>query len=264
MMSARGRTGERGSSAARIELDVADGVHRLAHAYVSCYLVEEASGALTLVDGGLPAFWPLLGQALRRLGRTPEDIRAVVLTHAHFDHVGIVARVQQRTGATVWAEAREAYLAAHPYRYAHENVRGIYPLRHPRSIPLLAAMARAGALRVPGVRDTARLVPGTVLDVPGRPVVVLSPGHTWGHCALHLPDRDVLLSGDALVTLDPYTAWTGPRIVAGAATADATMALLSLDALAATGATTVLPGHGEPWTGGIAAAADLARQAGPS
>ena len=32
---------------------------------------------------------------------------------------------------------------------------------------------------------------------PGRPRVVFTPGHTYGHCALHLPDRDVLLTGDA-------------------------------------------------------------------
>lgn len=188
----------------------------------------------------------------------------MVLTHAHFDHVGVAARVRARTGATVWAHEQEAYLAAHPYRYDHENVRTLYPLRYPRSLPILAAMARAGALHVRGVRNLARLEPGEVLDVPGRPVVVLSPGHTFGHCALHLPDRGVLFTGDALVTLDPYTAKTGPRIVAGAATADAAMALRSLDALAATGAHTVLPGHGEPWTHGIRAAADHARAVGAS
>ena len=63
------------------------------------------------------------------------------------------------------------------------------------------------------------------MPVPGRPVVVPSPGHTHGHCALHLPDRDVLISGDALVTLDPYTGRRGPRIIAGAATADSGLAL---------------------------------------
>ena len=247
-----------------LELDVADGVHRLGHAYVNCYLVEGTSGDLTLVDAGLPGVWPMLGQALRALGRTPLDLRAVVLTHAHFDHVGVAGRVRERTGATVWAHPQETYLAAHPYRYAHENARSLYPLRYPRSVPILAAMARAGALRVPGVRDTSRITPGTTLDVPGQPVVVFSAGHTFGHCALHLPDRDVLLTGDALVTLDPYTAATGPRIVAGAATADAPLALRSLDALAATGARTLLPGHGEPWTDGAEAAADLARAAGPA
>lgn len=49
----------------------------------------------------------------------------------------------------------------------------------------------------------------------GRPTVIATPGHTYGHVALHLPDRDAVISGDALVTLAPYTALTGPRVVAG-------------------------------------------------
>jgi glyoxylase-like metal-dependent hydrolase (beta-lactamase superfamily II) len=100
------------------------------------------------------------------------------------------------------------------------------------------------------------------LPVPGTPRVVFTPGHTLGHCALHLPDRDVVIAGDAVVTLDPYTGRTGPRIVVRAATADSERNLESLDALAATGARTVLVGHGEPWTGGARAIVDQARAAG--
>jgi glyoxylase-like metal-dependent hydrolase (beta-lactamase superfamily II) len=247
-----------------LERDVAPGVHRLEHAYVNCYLIEGDDGRLTLVDAGLPAFWPLLGRALRELGRRPRDVAALVLTHAHFDHVGVARRLQERYGVAVWAHEKEHYLAAHPYRYAHENMRGIYPLRYPRAALILGAMGRAGALTVKGVSGVRPLDDGVTLDVPGRPRVVLSPGHTFGHCALHLPDRDVLLSGDALVTLDPYTAHTGPRIIAGAATADSAMALASLDVLAATAAGTVLPGHGEPWREGIASAVAAAKAAGPS
>ena len=247
-----------------LERDVGKGVHRLEHAYVNCYLIEDDDGRLTVVDAGLPAFWPLLGQALRELGRRPGDIAALVLTHAHFDHVGVARRLQERLGVPVWAHEKEQYLAAHPYRYAHENMRGVYPLRYPRAARILGAMARAGALTVKGVSATRSLEDGATLDVPGRPRVILSPGHTYGHCALHLPERDVLITGDALVTLDPYTAHTGPRIIAGAATADSAMALKSLDLLAATGAGTVLPGHGEPWLEGIGSAVAAARAAGPS
>ncbi|WP_127130179.1 MBL fold metallo-hydrolase [Georgenia sp. SYP-B2076] len=243
--------------------NVAEGVHRLEHAYVNCYLVEDDDG-LTVVDAGLPAFWPLLGRAIGELGFAPRDVRALVLTHAHFDHVGVARRLQRRLGMPVWAHEDEQFLAAHPYRYAHENMRGLYPVRYPRAVPILTAMARAGALWVRGVEGTRPLVPGAELDVPGHPRVVFSPGHTFGHCALHLPGRDTLLSGDALVTLDPYTARTGPRIIAGAATADSAMALRSLEALAATGARTVLTGHGEPWPGGIAAAVEHAVAAGPA
>jgi glyoxylase-like metal-dependent hydrolase (beta-lactamase superfamily II) len=81
-----------------------------------------------------------------------------------------------------------------------------------------------------------------VLPVPGSPRVVFTPGHTLGHCALHFPDRDVVIAGDAVVTLDPYTGRTGPRIIARAATADSERDLRSLDAVAAPAAGIVLVG----------------------
>ena len=103
---------------------------------------------------------------------------------------------------------------------------------------------------------------GGTLPVPGGPVVVPTPGHTLGHCALHLPDRDTVFAGDSIVTLDPYTGRTGPRLVARAATVDSERNLSTLDALAATGARTVLTGHGTPWTRGVEAAVEAARHAG--
>jgi glyoxylase-like metal-dependent hydrolase (beta-lactamase superfamily II) len=100
------------------------------------------------------------------------------------------------------------------------------------------------------------------LPVPGRPTVVHTPGHTDGHCILHFADRDAVLSGDALVTLDPYTGKAGPQIVVSAATKDTKQALASLEAVAATGATTVLSGHGEPWRQGAGAAVSHALTVG--
>ncbi|GIG28535.1 MBL fold metallo-hydrolase [Cellulomonas marina] len=241
--------------------EVADRVHRIDHAYVNCYLVEE-EGRLLLVDTGVPAHWRRIGEAVRALGRRPSDVVAVALTHGHFDHTGNVARAMDVLGVPVWAGTEDLELVEHPYRYAHENPLAAYPLRHPAGVPVLAALMAAGAWHVRGARGLRAYESGGVLPVPGRPVVVDSPGHTWGHVALHLPERGVLLSGDALVTLDPYTGGRGPQIVAGAATADSAAALASLDALEATGAATVLPGHGDPWTAGVAEAAARAREVG--
>ncbi len=243
--------------------NVAPGIHRLEHAFVNLYLVEDGDG-ITLVDTGLPTTWPLLLRALAVLERHPADITAIALTHAHFDHLGFARRAQGELGVPVWAHEKERYIAEHPYRYAHENNRLLYPILHPGSIPILGTMAVAGALNVEGITGLRTWEPGATADVPGRPRVVFTPGHTFGHCALHFPDRDTLISGDALVTLDPYTGVTGPQIVSGAATADSVEALMTLDALAATDASVVLPGHGEPWRGGIEAAVDHARAMGPS
>jgi glyoxylase-like metal-dependent hydrolase (beta-lactamase superfamily II) len=243
--------------------NVAPGIHRLEHAFVNLYLVEEGD-SLTLVDTGLPSTWPLLLRSLAILERHPADITAIALTHAHFDHLGFARRAQRELGLPVWAHAREEYIAEHPYRYAHENNRLLYPILHPASIPILARMATAGALNVEGITGLRTWQPGATADIPGRPRVVFTPGHTFGHCALHFPDRDTVISGDSLVTLDPYTGVTGPQIVSGAATANSVEALTTLDALAATDASIVLPGHGEPWRGGVEAAVDHARAMGPS
>lgn len=257
------RTGRAERAGASLTRGLAPGVHRLAHAHVNCYLIEDG-GAVTVVDAALPATWPYLRRALGAIGRAMGDVRALVLTHAHFDHLGFAKRLHEEWGVPVLAHAAEATIAAHPYAYAHENPRSLYPIRHPRGVPILAAMTAAGAFTVAGVRELTFFEAGAELDVPGRPRAVFSPGHTYGHSALHLPGRDVLLAGDALVTLDPYTGHTGPRIVCGAATADSDLALRSLDALAATGARLVLPGHGAPWRAGAARAAELARAAGRS
>src|SRR5688572_20655904 len=101
-------------------------------------------------------------------------------------------------------------------RHTHERSRAYYLLTRVTALPIVAALTRARAWWPDSVKSVVRYQDGG-LPVPGSPHVVFAPGHTLGHCVLHLPDRDVLIAGDAIVTLDPYTAKTGPRIVARAA-----------------------------------------------
>ena len=240
---------------------VAPGVHRLSSNYTNWYVLEEG-GRLTVLDAGLPGDWDDFSAALSKLGRTPADIDAVLITHHHADHAGNAERMRS-SGARVLSHPADA-----PYLRGEKHLsnRGIVRyLWRPWYTRYMLGYLRKGVLRVPPVAQLDRLADGEVVDVPGSPRVVHAPGHTAGSCALFLEERSLLFSGDTLVTLDITRGprgRPGPQIVRGPHTADADLALESLDVLRSTKAQTVLPGHGEPWADGIERAVEIARRPG--
>jgi glyoxylase-like metal-dependent hydrolase (beta-lactamase superfamily II) len=242
------------------ERDVVPGVHRIEDAYANWYLLE-GDGGLTVVDAGLPASWRSLQAALDELGRDWGDLRALVLTHGHYDHVGFAERLRREHGVPVLCSEEDAWLARHPWSFRRERPIRHY-LRYGRALPIVGAMMAAGAPVTRGVTEVRTFGDGEQLDVPGRPRVVATPGHTLGHVALHLPERDAVIAGDAVVMLDPYTGRPGPRLVSRAAVADSRRNWASLERLEALDATTVLTGHGPPWREGAAAAVAQARRNG--
>jgi len=239
--------------------DVAPGIHRLEHAYTNQYLVEDVD-RLVIVDAGLPRSYGPLVDAIHHLGHDVDAVSALIVTHGHFDHVGTARRLAKQWRIPVHIHRDDVWLAAHPYRYAHQNATRVgVPLRNPPSWKLLSRMAFAGAFRVRGIDEAHVSAFADNGELPGGAEVIPTPGHTFGHVSLYFPDRDAVIAGDALVTLDPYTGAHGPRLIAGSATADFERNRDSLDALAATGAKSVLPGHGVPWHHGVAAAVERAR-----
>lgn len=237
--------------------EVAPGVRRIANPLVNWYLVEGDDG-MTAVDAGFPPDWDVLQ---RELNGTP--LRAVLLTHGHVDHVGFAEKARRELGAAIYISERDAKIARSPIPLAKSERNPLgYFLRHAETRRLyLGALMQRAALGQK-ISEYTTFADGEQLPVPGAPRVIECPGHTFGHCAIHLPDREVLFTGDALVTSDPYTARTGPCLVARAATADSALNLRSLDALEATAARTVLTGHGDPYNGGIEEAVAKARAAG--
>src|SRR5215218_804543 len=87
-------------------MEIVDGVHRFGTGMVNWYLIER-DGRLTLVDAGMRGYWRQLERALRDLGRKVEEVEAVVLTHAHADHIGFAHQVKANSDATVWVHERD-------------------------------------------------------------------------------------------------------------------------------------------------------------
>jgi glyoxylase-like metal-dependent hydrolase (beta-lactamase superfamily II) len=239
--------------------EVAPGVHRLGSDLVSYYLVEDGDG-LTLVDAGLPRQRRHLDRWLAARGRTLADLDAVVLTHAHTDHIGF-AEEARRAGVPVHVHAAEADTVRagtkHPV-----GARMLPYLRHPAAWRLLAGFLRGGT--PPAVPAVEPFDGDAELDVPGRPRLVHTPGHSPGHCVVFLPDRGVVITGDALCTANPLTGRPGPQILPGALNRSDAGAMESLARLEPLDAPTVLFAHGDPWREGIASAVARAREAGTS
>lgn len=228
--------------------EVVPGVHRFSDGAVNWYAVESAEG-LILVDCGWPRSTGVLERGLRRLGSGPDRIAALVLTHGHPDHLGGAAWLTERHGVPVYAHRDEL-----------PRVRGERP--DTRAPSMWLQMWRPSALRFVGGSIRRGVLkpswPAAPLALDGwlAPLLVPvpAPGHTEGHTAYHLPEHGAVFTGDALVTRDVLTGHRGPRLHPPPFQVDIAQAERSLSALEGLGAAVVLPGHGEPFGEGVAAA----------
>jgi glyoxylase-like metal-dependent hydrolase (beta-lactamase superfamily II) len=245
-----------------MDVEVARGIRRLSQGVVNFYLIEDG-GRFTLVDAGTPRDWDLLVPTLAALGRSLDDLEAVVLTHAHSDHTGFAERARTDAGAAIWIHGADEAVAkgAKPPKNAAGVGRYLWRIEAYRT---LISLSRRGGAKIVPIAEVSTFADGEIIDVPGRPRTVHTPGHTAGSSAILLEDRRAVLTGDVVVMRNPLTGRTGPQIMPSGLNLDSRQALGSLDAVERLPADLVLPGHGDPWTAGAAEAARAARAAGPS
>jgi glyoxylase-like metal-dependent hydrolase (beta-lactamase superfamily II) len=234
-------------------MEIAPRVRRIGPGMINSYLVEEA-GAVTIIDAGVPGYWGDLPRELAAMGRTLDDVRSVVLTHGHSDHIGFAERIRRQRGVPIRVHELDAALARGE---VPNPAKGTGPTRLRPLIDFIVFSTLHGALRIPRIKEVATFGDGATLDVPGSPRVILVPGHTPGNAALHVRSHDALFVGDALATLAVTTGLTGPRIAPF--TANPVEALESLRRIEGLEAGFLLPGHGQPWTGGVREAIRLVR-----
>lgn len=237
-------------------MQVGPSIRRLgANSIVNAYLVEDGGG-VTVVDAGVPGYYSDIPRELAAMGRSVSDVRALVLTHGHSDHIGFAERLRTEKHVPVLVHEADAALARGE---VPNPAKGYGPIKWAPLIGFLWFTMRHGGMRTPPLKEVASFGDGATLDIPGSPLVILLPGHTPGSAALHFPGLDALFIGDAFATYAVTTGERGAQIAPF--TADAKEAVASLARLDGVEASHVLPGHGEPWTGGLGEAVRQVRGA---
>lgn len=239
--------------------ETAPDVFRLGNELFNWYLIKDGQ-RFTLVDSGLPGYWSQLTATMQKLNASISDIEAVLLTHAHLDHVGLAERVRRSSGATIYLHADDQRMANHggaqiPPVGLLTNVWRRHPFR------ILTSAVRHNVFFGPAIKKFEPLQNQMQLDVPGKPTVLFTPGHTKGSVSFWLPDRQALFAGDALVTINMLTGKTpGPQLTPRNVGTDRDQSIASLTTFAPLGQAVLMTGHGKPWRGEMETAVTLARK----
>ncbi|MET8558794.1 MBL fold metallo-hydrolase [Streptomyces sp. NPDC004959] len=240
-------------------VEVGAGVH-LVHGSDTNWVVVKDGEAATLIDSGYPGDREALLASLAKLDIAPEAVRALLITHAHGDHIGAAEHLRTTYGTDVLMHEEEVPHARR--EFLHQVTVGKILARawRPGVLPWAVGAVRSGGLGAVPVAGPRAFPVAGALDLPGGPVPVHTPGHTRGHCAYHLPEHGVLVSGDALVTEHPTSRLAGPQLLPGMFHADRARTLASLAAFEAIQADTLLAGHGPVYRGDVREAVARARE----
>ena len=174
-------------------MEIVPGVHTIdSLGSGRAYLAVDAD-RVTVIDTGLKGSAERVLRAVEAAGRKPKDVRQIVITHYHGDHIGGLAELVERTGAQVMVHALDAPV-----------VRGERPQPGPTSGGLLKPLinfviSRMESVSAPVAVDR-ELSDGDEIDALDGLRVVHTPGHTPGSICLFSPKRRLLFTGDAIAT----------------------------------------------------------------
>jgi glyoxylase-like metal-dependent hydrolase (beta-lactamase superfamily II) len=234
-------------------VEVTDNVFLVGGTEVNWVLLLDGTD-VTLIDGGYPGDSAAVEASIRAIGARPEDVRAVLLTHAHVDHLGAAGHFHQRYGTPLYTDPVEVRHAKREYLEQAGPLDVAKNIWRPGVLPWALRITRVGASRKISAPHAEPFPGDGALDLPGRPVPVPTHGHTSGHTAYHLPQLGVVITGDELITAHATSRVRGPQVIGAMFNRTNDDPSAALAPLAALDADVVLPGHGPVHRGPIAAA----------
>jgi len=162
---------------------------------VNTFLVTSPGGD-TLIDTGFAGNAGRILSAVRELGSRPEDIRHILVTHAHRDHIGSLARIKAATGAVAYIHPLDASIVFRGWGF-----RPMRPAPGLRTKIMFRVFIRTDA-QVEGTEVEHRVSDGDVLPIAGGMKAIHVPGHCAGQLAFFWPQHGgVLFAADACSNL---------------------------------------------------------------
>lgn len=168
---------------------VIDGVYMIAMGNVNAFLIEGEDG-LTLIDAGYRGKEAAVFGGIRTLGRSPDELKHLVFTHGHPDHIGSAAAIVRESGARTYMHPLDVHIteSGGPFRPLHAAP-GI--LRQ-----VLCPLLYHPAERLDPVAIDQHLHSGETLSIAGGFEVIHCPGHCAGQVALLWHPGRMLFAGD--------------------------------------------------------------------
>jgi len=207
------------------------GVHVVPMGMANAFLIEADDG-LTLIDAGFPRKEAVAFAAICALGRSPDQLKHLILTHGHLDHIGSAAAIVRETGATTYMHPLDIPIA--------ESGGPIRPLT-----PALGLLRRVlyGLFvdphkRVEPVAIDRPLTAGETLPIAGGIDVIHAPGHCAGQVALLWRPGRMLFAADVCMNVMGLGDPVGFESLKEGRASQRKLASLSFDAVGF--------GHGEP------------------
>ncbi|MCX5827710.1 MAG: MBL fold metallo-hydrolase [Deltaproteobacteria bacterium] len=216
-------------------------IHPVQLGFDRCYILQAADGAI-MIDGGMPKQTRSFTRTLERLSIRPGNIRLIVLTHGHWDHIGSVGEIKKLTGAPIalhglekdWLEKSLISLppGVTPWGRLFVNIMAAFmPFVH------------IDATDVDIVLDEAEFSLAEY-GIPGR--IIYTPGHSMGSVSVMLDTGDAFV-GDLAMNEFPLCLSPGLPILAE----DMQKVKESWKVLLDKGAKTIYPAHGKPFSAEI-------------
>lgn len=237
-------------------MEIAPNIFKFDTGPFNWYLIKEGS-RFTLVDAGFAGHYSVFEKGIQSLGYSVKDVEAIVLTHAHADHIGFAEKVRKQINIPVYVHKNDAKMAQKPLQLPWFGL--LSNAWRPYTATMLGVAIVNGVFTLPHLTKTVSIEKNVVLDVPGKPRILHTPGHTEGEVVLWLDDKKVLISGDTIVTRNLLTGALGqPQLTSPILTGNYKEAMRSLDLLRELGSVTMLSGHGTPWVGDMKDAVNIA------